>query len=290
MRILLALFALTTFAWSADSASADAEALRLEREELLRTETDAWVKAQSHDIQDGDWVSASSDGGLFGWLSFRGGLWYPALDGDMAAVGESVDLDGELALDDNELTPMPQVTITLGPIGLRFDFFLLEYEGDSNINRQFEFGGVEFEVNEDVASRLEINNFRLLGVFTFIKTDSFRFASLAGLSYYQLRGRIVGATTGIAEEEGDFPVPVVGALIQVRISRFTIEVEASGLAIEYGDIDGTVLDFTASLGITVFKIVALRGGYRLVSVDATVEDFDVDAKLDGFFFGASIQF
>ncbi len=284
MRILLALLGLTTAVLANSSADS-----ALEREEHLRAETEAWVTGRTEEWQPDTLVTAA-DGGLFGWLSIRGALWYPKLRGDMASNGERVDLDDELALDENELTIMPQITVTAGPIGFRFDFFLLEFDGQSNVNRDFDFGGFTFNVNEDVTSHLEINNYRLLSVFTLVKTSNFRLASLAGLSYYELRGRIEGETSGSGEENGDFPVPVVGVLVQLQVSRFTFEVEASGLSITYGDIDGTVFDVTVSAGITVFKIVALRGGYRIVSVDATVEDFIIDATLDGFFFGASIQF
>ncbi|MDH3590364.1 MAG: hypothetical protein OER88_00685 [Planctomycetota bacterium] len=257
---------------------------------LLRAEADAYARAATERWVPGVPVAASADGGVVGWLSVRINVWFPELEGDMASLGETVSLDDELGLGEEESTLMPQITVSFGGVGLRFDFFQLEYDANALIQRQFEFGGITFDVAENVASRVVINNYRLLAVIPIVKTKSFQLSTLAGVSYYELEGEIISQTAGQAQEEGDFPIPVLGLMLQVNVSRVTIEVEVSGLAVDYGDVDFTLIDATASIGITVAKVIAIRGGYRIVIMDGTVDDFLIDVTLEGPFVGASFQF
>jgi hypothetical protein len=213
------------------------------------------------------------------------------MSGKMASLGqELVDFDRDLGLDDTETSVLPEILVSLGRVGVRFDTFKVKFEGSARVTRSFTFGGLDFLVDENVTSRVEIQNFRLLGTVHLTKLAIFTIAVQGGVTYYQLDGRITGETLGSATEFADVPVPVVGFLAQSRIGKFLIEFDVTGIALDTSDIDGTAVDLQVSVGFTVFKVAAVRVGYRLVNVDGTGEDLELDARLDGFYFGASVQF
>ncbi|MHC4550239.1 MAG: porin family protein [Planctomycetota bacterium] len=234
-------------------------------------------------------VLAPASGGLLGWTTVRTDAWNPKLDG---AFGTGVDqiTAAELNLDEEEWGPVVEATLSPGRFLFRFDFFTVTYEGQSTLTRTFTFAGITFTISEDVDTRLQIDNYRLLTGFAVVKTSPFRLYLLGGLSFFHAEARLAGAVSGTGEETLDVPVPLLGVLAQAKAGRFLFEVEASGLTISLGDAEADFLDVKASAGLTLFKIVTLRAGYRYVLLDARADDFVVDATLDGFFVGLGFSF
>jgi len=235
-------------------------------------------------------VLAPASGGLVGWIAVRVDAWYPRLDGEFSSLGGDIIDAAELNLDTNAWGPAAEVTLTPGRFFFRFDFYRVRFEGDSTISRTFSFGGVSFTINEDVNANVRIDNYRFLSGFAVVKTAPIRLYVLLGLGYYHLEGKVVGSSSGEAEESLDIPAPLIGLLFQAKVTKFLFEVEASGLTISFSDVGADYFDIKASVGITLFKVAMVRLGYRYVLLNGYVSDFDVDAKLDGFFLGAGVQF
>jgi hypothetical protein len=235
-------------------------------------------------------VLAPASGGLLGWIAVRADAWYPRLDGQFSSLGGDILDTKELNLDTNAWGPAAEVTLTPSRFFFRFDFYSVGFEGDSTLVRTFSFGGQTFTINEDVNANVRIDNYRFLAGFAAVKTAPVRLYVLLGLGYYHLEGAIVGSVSGQAEESLDIPAPLLGLLFQAKVSRFLFEVEATGLTVSFSDVGADYLDVKASVGITVFKVAALRVGYRYVFLNGHVSDFDVDVTLDGFFVGAGVQF
>lgn len=235
-------------------------------------------------------ILAPASGGLLGWIAVRADAWYPQLDGKFSSFGGDIVDAAELNLDTNNWGPAADVTLTPGRFFFRFDFYQVRFEGDSTLSRTFTFGGQTFTINEDVYSRVRIDNYRFLSGFAVVKTAPVRLYILLGLGYYHLEGRVEGSVTGSAEESLDIPAPLIGLLFQAKVTRFLFELEASGLSVSFSDVGADYIDIKASVGITLFKVAAVRLGYRYVLLNGYVSDFDVDVTLDGFFVGAGVQF
>ena len=236
-------------------------------------------------------VLAPAAGGLLGWLLPQIYLWYPSIDGEMGEVGvEVLRLDEDLGLSESELSVLPALQISLGNWGFRFSAFTLDFTGSNRIERDFEFGGISFPINEQVDSRIRLDNYRLVALRSIVRTGSFLLALQGGVSWYDFEGTITSQTLGTGSESGDVPIPVVGALLQARVGRFLLEVDVSGMSIRVGGVDADLLEVQASIGIQLFRIVSLRGGYRMVEVRGEASGFFVDATIDGFFLGASLNF
>lgn len=234
-------------------------------------------------------AASRSSGGLLGWVDVRAMAWYPSLDGHIQDSSDRLAVS-ELGLDDNEVAVMPQLHLSAGGIGVRVDAFFFEVEAQARVSREFSFGGVTFTVDDDVSSRLRIDNFRLLTMYPVVKTTPFTLWIQAGVSYFRFDAEV--ETNGVrGQDDGDLPIPIAGLLAQVKVWKLIVEIDISGFAIQYGsDLEGTALDIQISAGFVLAKVVAIRAGYRTVTIDGSFDSFEVDIRLDGFFLGGAINF
>jgi hypothetical protein len=236
------------------------------------------------------YLSAAAQGGVMGWASLRLDAWYPALDGDLNdESGNSASLS-DLGIDDNEVVLVPRALLSFGGVGLLIDAWRFQTDGDGTIEDTFTFGGVDFVVSEDVHTDVDITNIRGLLTVPVVATDFLRISLLGGISYYDFNVTVTGESSGSGSVTAPVPVPLLGILGQAKFGPVLLEVEVSGLTFEYGDYDINYFDLQASVGISLFKVVALRGGYRVVAIDGTIEGYSIDGTLSGFFVGASLNF
>jgi hypothetical protein len=237
------------------------------------------------------YLFAAAEGGIMGWGSFRLDLWLPALDGNLSdQAGGSVEVTTELGLDSTEVIVVPRMLLSMGRIGLLVDAYRFQTEGNGTITGTFTFGGIDFTVNENVQSDLDITNIRGLMTVAVIDNDVLRISLMGGISYYDFNVTVTGQLSGTGSVSAPVPVPLLGVLGQAKFGPLLLEVEVSGLTAAYGDFDISYLDVQASVGFQFLKIVAVRAGYRLVSIDGTIEGYSVDGVLDGFFVGGSVNF
>ena len=236
-------------------------------------------------------MASAAAGGVKGWLSVRALAWYPSLKGTgNDDGGGEFDLESDLGLGDNELVLVPQVTFDFWIFGYRMDYFNFESSGEGTLQRTFTFGGQEFTIGEDIVSDVKLQKFRSLGLISFFDTDFLRIAAILGFDYVEYEATITGALSGTSTIDGTLPYPVVGLLVQVRISDFLLEAEASGFYIDYSGVSATAIDFTVSAAWSFLKFGEARVGYRFVSIDGTIDDTSLDIRLDGFFVAVGVTF
>ena len=192
-------------------------------------------------------TAAAAGGGVKGWLSLRLLAWYPALSGTgNDEGGGDYDVRADFGLDDNELALVPQITIDWWIFGFRTDYFGTDFEGEGTIESDFTFGGVTLVRGERVSTEARITAYRSLGMISFLNNDTVRIAAIIGFNYYTYEATVTGETGGTATISGSLPFPVVGLFVQVRVSDFLFELEASGFYVDYGDVNATTIDATLS--------------------------------------------
>ncbi len=270
-------------------AAAPSEATRNAVEAYLRD--GVGVPLRTLELPAGEALAAPASGGVFGWFVGQVNLWLPSLSGHLATTGgDGLDFESDLGIDDTEAVVLPVIQLSLGRFGMRLSGFVAGFSGENRIDRTFTFGGLSFSVNEQVRSDVDVQNIRAVFLYSFFEIPMFRIAVEGGISYFHLEGVITGDSSGTAREVTDLPIPVLGLLAQAKFGRLLAELEVSGFTIDISDVEGTLIDVQFSVGMTLFKVVAVRAGYRLIVVDGTADDFDFDATLSGFFVGASVQF
>lgn len=258
----------------------------------LESEVDSFVRGVRADPSPFDHpIVAPPQGGPLGWIMAGAYAWYPSVSGDLSLDGEPVDIEDDLGIDGNDWSLLLQAQVSLGGFGFRFSGLFARIEGSGSLDRTFVFGGVAFDVNEDVDSRLSLNGYRMQTMIPIVRTDHFMLAFVGGLTLFDVDVEIVGSVSGRAEESALVPVPLVGGLVQAKLGRFLLEAELSGFYVDFQGYGATVLDAQFSVGITFLKVAAVRVGYRWVSADVHDDaDFAVDAVMQGFFVGGSVQF
>jgi len=238
----------------------------------------------------GTYLSAAVQGGVMGWASLRLDVWIPSLNGHLTDdAGNSASM-GELGLDNTETVVVPRALLAFGPVGLLIDAYEFKTAGDGTLTGTFNFGGVDFTVAENVHTDVDMTNVRGILTVSVFSTDFLRISLLGGISYYGFDVTVTGQTSGTASVSAPVPVPIIGVLAQAKFGHILLEGEISGLTFDYGDYNIDYLDFQVSVGGTFLKVIAVRAGYRLVSISGTIEGFHVDATLDGFFVGGSVNF
>lgn len=289
MRVVLGILLLAAVARAEIPAgTADAAAADLQ----LRSDVNTYVRSVAlRDVSLGLPVLAKATAGLTGWIDVRVDIWLPALSGTMRtdADSDSVDFEDDLGLGDEEVAVMPQVSLSLGGLGLKLDGFFYETSGSGTVQGDFTFGGVTFTVNEDIDSQVKVDNYRLLMTVPLIKSGPVAIYLEGGITYFHLEGTVTSASFS-ASDTADVPVPVGGVLAQAKIWKLLVEADVTGLVVDYGGVQGSVVDAKLSVGFAFAKVLAVRAGYRVVSFDGTDGDFDINLTLDGFFVGGSVTF
>jgi len=233
---------------------------------------------------------APAEGGVFGLISVQLHAWYPELDGKLTTDGNIIDSGVDLALDDNELTAMPVVTIDILFFGFRLDGYSLKFTGTNQLNRSFTINGTTFQVNERVDSSIRIDNFRFMTVFTIVKAGPVKFALDLGVNTLFVDGTFTGENAGTASRSETLPVPVVGFIVNAKAGPVLFELDVSGMHATYNGDGGTLIDARFMVGFSFLKIVSVHIGYRHVFVDAAIDDWSIDVRLSGFFIGIALSF
>lgn len=250
------------------------------------------VRMEDHPLTAGSPVVAPPTGGIFGWIIPALYVWYPQIEGDLSldGTGASVSLDNDLQLESRELVFMPELQVSLGTVGLRFSAFFARFSGSGTVEETFSFGGETFTVNERIDTDLSLDNYRLLTMVPLVRTDNFQLAFEGGISLFVIDAEVRGETVGTASESVTVPVPSVGILLQAKVGPVIFEADVSGFYFNWFGVDAVFVDAQFTVGYTFLKVCGVRAGYRAIFVDASYDDFGIDAVLHGPFVGVSLQF
>lgn len=250
-------------------------------------------------------VAADETGDLIG-ARYR--LWLAAPAGEIRSDGDllqgnKVDLDDTLGMDEHEMVHDlgAWVNVPFIPILDRINvgYWSGTFDGEKQLDRTFTFEDRVYTAGSRVDSELELQvaTLTLESFLPWIGTDDL--GATAGLQigakYFKARGRIESKTFGFDEEESvEGPVPVVGARVLARLTRwFRVEAEAVGIGGRYGDVGGKYVEGSVELAVTPIHNVFLGVGYKAVLIDLEKtgnEEFAADATLQGIFVSAGVRF
>ena len=229
------------------------------------------------------------------------GLFAPTFDGTVAlsdttstSMGD-VDVGSDLDLGGTEHVPMVRAEGDLGPFLLTASWFSTSQDGTGFVNADFgditAGSTVDTEIDASIASGRAI--------FDFIDTDLVKTGLGVAVDYVDLELRAEEDTFGISEDiDIQQAVPLLAAHGAVRIPlpidmALRLDLHAAGIAAEFGDVDGTMLDLEAVLR-GEWSWFGLFAGYRyiLVDIEGEIDDefFDGDVNLSGWQVGLTVRF
>jgi len=229
---------------------------------------------------------AAAHGGLFGFVAIQLNAWFPDISGDMQAGADKISLGGDLGIDGADVVALPVLTVNISRFGARIDGFLAEYDGNTSLGRPIDFGGVNFQQGESVASEFKVSQVRALFLYSFINMDIFSLSGEVGLIGTRIEGTMVGPTSGTASRKEDIVLPAIGLLAEAKVLFFAFEAEITGMSLGSGE---TVFDFRIAAAWSPL-FFSLRIGYRYLLLDLEQNGFAYEGDLSGAFIGIGFQF
>lgn len=213
---------------------------------------------------------------------------------DTDVIDDAIDLEDDLGLDDDSATffyvaiehPIPLLP------NLKLARTDMEQKGSSTLTEEIEFDGNVYEADAEVESTIDLSH-----------TDATLYYELLdnwvnfdlGLTVRQFDGKIAitgevqGGGVRTAEEDLDFPVPMLYAKAQFDLPLTGLYAAVDGNWVGYGG--NTFFDATGKIGYETALGFGVEGGLRSITLEIDDED-NVEADMDfsGLYLAAHYHF
>lgn len=216
-----------------------------------------------------------------------------SLAGTVNGVGQQLDVDDDLNLDDSEGFT-GEIALHWGRSRLAFNYLDFGFSGTGTLTAAGEFNGQPFSVDDRVDTDLNINLYDFSYTFNLINlTDlpaRFQLGPEVAVKVVDidLRLRFDDRTQVFSETEAvTVPIPTIGARARVALADFV------GLVgrISYLEIDENYfLDAEAQLEFSPVPLVGIYLGARLFEVQVEEDDIYVETEFSGPYGGLLVRF
>lgn len=202
------------------------------------------------------------------------GQWQQEYSGDFESLGNEVDIEEDLALDDDSNMVMYVAVEHPLPIlpNLRAQYTNVDTQADNVLSRTIQFNGVTYAASDVVASDI-----------SFTQSDAVMYYQLmdnwisldVGMALSWVDGSIeVASSTAGAAADFDEVVPMLYGKIRADLPLTGLWVGAEAQGLEYDN--NSMLEFNAQVGWESSKGLGLEAGYR--AMEMQLDSFDeVDA-------------
>jgi hypothetical protein len=152
------------------------------------------------------------------------------------------------------------------------------------VGPQIEFRDQTFGPQRTLRSEFETEIWRLSYSYAFVDNPRHRATAQVGMHYLRLAASLNGVeAANSAEASANAPLPVIGATYAYRFSpRWMLELRGQIFRLEIGDIDGSIDNFSAVVGVAALRSMSLFAGYNYYRVDVSLSKphWDGATKVD----------
>ncbi|MCF6266549.1 MAG: hypothetical protein L3J57_08395 [Desulfuromusa sp.] len=228
-------------------------------------------------------------------FSLKGGYQLLSPEGSLAGtvdgVGQEVDLERDLNLDDSE-NVTAEIALKWGSSHLSFNYLPIGFSGTGTLTVAGEFNGEPFSVDDTVKTDLDINLYDIGYTYYLINFDDLPTRFQLGL---ELAVKIADVDVTfhdltqdfVESESGTVPIPTLGVRTRIALADFL------GIAgrIGYMEFDGNhFLDAEAQLEFSPYPMVGLYAGVRYFDLKIDEDDIFVETRFSGPFGGLLVRF
>ncbi len=212
------------------------------------------------------------------------------VNGDSFA-GTQIDLEDTLGLQDETFPELHVQLKLLGPARLVGSYYSTKYEGEDTFTQSVTFNDTTYSASEEVSSEIDLSLGRLLLSFSPVNFKRVNLGLMIGADLMSVDARLSSSGTGESQKDFTAPVPVVGVNLTLQpLDKLVFYAEVSGLSLDIGDVDASILDGIFRVEYYFLPWFAATGGYRLFDFDVTENDFGrVNFKQDGVQFGLAFR-
>ncbi len=228
-------------------------------------------------------------------FSLKGGYQLLSPEGSLAGtingVGEEVDLERDLNLDDSE-SITAEIALKWGDSHFSFNYLPIGFSGTGILTIDGEFNGEPFSVDDVVKTDLDIDLYDIGYTYYLVNFDDLPTRFQLGL---ELAVKIVDVDMTFHDLTQDFvesesvtaPIPTIGARTRIALADF---LGING-RIGYLEFDGNhFLDAEAQLEFSPIPMVGLYAGFRYFDLKIDEDDIFVETKFSGPFAGLLVRF
>lgn len=192
-------------------------------------------------------------------------------DAPDGTLGTNIDGENDLGLPARKLVGRAELMFRMRDrhrIRLGNDFIPLDRHATTVLAKSFNFGSTTYNVNDTVASELQLHLFTMNYTYSFIKNDRVELGASLGLDLIGFEAQ-ASVASRLRTEHQDYsgPAPLAGIEGEGRISsRFYVEGRAQLLKVHVGNVRGSLSAYegnllyrlmpnaTFGLGLASFKI------------------------------------
>lgn len=150
-----------------------------------------------------------------------------------------------------------------------FSVFDLSRASSSPISRDIQYGDELYTLSTVVSADIDLQIYKAGYTYSFMERDKGYLGATAGVYVADTRASL--STTGLGQAAaGDItaPLPVIGLRGEYALSdRWTFRGSGEFFFLEYGDIDGALVDLYAGVDYSVLDNLAVGFGVNSVTID-----------------------
>lgn len=268
----------------------------------MRTQRTQW-----HPVAAAAVLACASTGALAEWPTdpYWVGLeyFYPTitstarLDSNSGNRGVTVNFEQDLDLSDRKGTPYLTLGMRLGERWrLQFEYYTLNRDGTKVIDRQIDWGDTTFPVGANIESKFDSTIYRLTGGYSFYKEANAEAGVGFGFHVTEFKTQLSGQGTGplglgFQREQHDtlVPLPTIGLYgTYVFAEKFAVRGRVDWLSLNYGDYDGSLVNWLGAVDWRFAKNWVTGVGYRFVNYKVGVTKSDFNGQVDYRFKGPTL--
>ncbi|HXQ30398.1 MAG TPA: hypothetical protein VN790_00340 [Steroidobacteraceae bacterium] len=196
------------------------------------------------------------------------------LDSSAGTPGTGINAENDLGLPDHKLTGLGEIMFRMRErhrIRVATYFLPLDRRATTVLARTLDFGDTTYNVNDTVASQLQVRLLSVNYTYSFVRTERVEFGASLGFDVISFDAMAtIPARLRTEDDSRSGPAPLAGLDGTVRISsRFYAEARAQYLKVDLSNASGTFKAFDASVLYRLNPNVTFGIGYAGydVSVD-----------------------
>ena len=215
------------------------------------------------------------------------------LDSDTLGTGTTINLEEDLGLDSSDSVFRIDGHIRFGERHrATFSVFDLSRDSSKAIQRDIQYGDQIFAIDTVVNANFDLTIYKLAYTYSLMQRDK-------GYLGVTLGAYVADSTISLGEpnlgqaEVGEItaPLPVIGLRGEYEFSdRWTLSASGEFFAIEYDNVDGSLVDLYFGIDYQIIDHVAIGLGFNSVNIDVDATKSDFDGSLDWQYDGALIFF
>ena len=215
------------------------------------------------------------------------------LDSDVLGKGTEIDFEDDLGLDSSDTVFRLDGHYRFNQKHrLNFSVFDLSRHSSAAIQRDIQYGDEIFLIDTVVKADFDIRIYRLAYTYSIMQRDNGYLGVTFGAHTADSKIGLAEQDLGQSEiSEITAPLPVLGLKGEYEFSdRLTLSATGEFFAVEFDNVDGSLIDLYLGIDYQVIEHVAVGLGFNSVRIDVDATKNDFSGSLDWRYQGALLFF